>query len=378
MAARRFLMSRHALPAQAPASSGTQVQHANTHSPARQLQVIEAEGQRLDNYLRRQLKGVPVGHLQQIIRSGQVRVNGGRVTASHKLHDGDLVRVPPMRKTGRGKPASTAAGIDWDEPTGSRPQGAHAKAASTHLPVLPTLFEDEHLLVLDKPAGVAVHGGSGVSLGVIEQLRAQRQLRFLELVHRLDRDTSGVLVLAKKRVALTRLHAAWRERQPEKLYLALVVGAWSGSASVREPLLRYVNAQGERRVRIDPEGQTAVTQVRVLETFRLSGASASTQSFSLLRLRILTGRTHQIRVHLASQGHPILGDEKYGDYELNRQLARGSCEGLGGARVLGMFLHAEQLTLRHPASDTLMTLRAALPPRFEHLLALLRRNSTPG
>jgi 23S rRNA pseudouridine955/2504/2580 synthase len=218
------------------------------------------------------------------------------------------------------------------------------------------LLEDDHLLAIDKPAGVAVHGGSGVSFGVIEQLRQARPgAKFLELVHRLDRETSGVLLVAKRRSALTRLQDQFRERETGKTYLALVVGAWPANKKVIDlPLHKYLVAAdeagaGERRVKVvakdDPDGMRSITLVKVA---RRLGA------YTLLEVTIKTGRTHQIRVHLASQGHPIAGDDKYGDFELNKALHR---QGLKR-----MFLHAWRLQFQHPATAEPVALEAPLPP----------------
>jgi 23S rRNA pseudouridine955/2504/2580 synthase len=294
----------------------------------RYLEVDESgAGQRIDNFLVARLKGVPKSHVYRIVRSGEVRVNSGRVEASHRLALGDRVRLPPIR-------------------VAAQPEGAGA-AKPIELPVL---FEDEHLLAVDKPSGLAVHGGSGIAHGAIERLRASRpQARFLELVHRLDRETSGVLLLAKKRSALTALHAQLRERDFDKRYLAAVAGRWRDQKRrVRVSLRKYVTREGERRVAVDGDGQEADTVFRLVSR----GPEAS-----LLEAELLTGRTHQIRVHLAHVGHPILGDDKYGDFELNKRLAR---EGLKR-----MFLHAAEVTFAHPASGERITVRSALPPDLE-------------
>ena len=295
----------------------------------------ESAGQRLDNFLLRHLKGVPKTHVYRIIRKGEVRVNKARAQADTRLQWGDLVRVPPVRvATPRAQP-SAAPGKEF-----------------------PVLMEDEHLLAIDKPAGVAVHGGSGVSFGVIEQLRQARpSARMLELVHRLDRETSGVLMVAKKRSALTRLQDQFRDRETGKTYLALVQGQWPSNKKVIDlPLLRYLvpqgQGEGERRVRVasaqEPQAQRAITLVRVS---RLVGG------YSLLEVTIKTGRTHQIRVHLASQGYPIIGDDKYGDFALNRQLAT---EG-----IKRMFLHAWRLQFKHPHTGRPVTLEAGLPSELQ-------------
>ena len=235
------------------------------------------------------------------------------------------------------------------------------------------LFEDDALLVVDKPAGTAVHGGSGVSFGVIEQLRRARpEARFLELVHRLDRETSGALLLAKKRSALTRLQDQFRQRETGKTYAALVVGHWPASKKVLDVALhKYLTPEGERRVRPvpndHPEAMRSISLVQVVQVF---------DGFTLLDVTIKTGRTHQIRVHLASQGHPIVGDDKYGDFGLNKALAAGRL--LPGQRFERMFLHARRLAFDHPASGERITLEAPLPAECATLLAALPRANPPA
>jgi 23S rRNA pseudouridine955/2504/2580 synthase len=298
----------------------------------------ESAGQRLDNFLLRLLKGVPKTHVYRIIRSGEVRLNKGRAAADSRVAEGDLVRLPPVRVA--------------EKPAGGAP------APSRDFPLL---YEDEHLLAVDKPAGVAVHGGSGVSFGVIEQLRRARPAaRMLELVHRLDRETSGILLVAKKRSALTHLQEQFRERETGKTYLALVPGAWPANRKVIDlPLHKYLLADGERRVKVvgkdDPDGLRAITLVKVQETL---------PAFSLLEVTIKTGRTHQIRVHLASQGQAIAGDDKYGDFQLNRSLQK---EGLKR-----MFLHAWRLQFDHPATGERLALQSPLPPDLQKFLAHAR------
>ncbi len=318
-------------------------------------------GQRMDNFLMRHLKGVPKTHIYRMIRAGEVRVNKGRVGADTRLEEGDLVRVPPVRISERvaEKAQAMADGL------------AHGVPAREFA----VLMEDDHLLVINKPAGVAVHGGSGVSFGVIEQLRMARpQAKFLELVHRLDRETSGILLVAKKRSALKHLQDQFRERQTGKTYLAMVRGQWPAKLKVLDkPLHKYLldgkEAQaGERRVKVvardDPDGMPSITLVRVRETLA---------SGSLLEVTIKTGRTHQIRVHLASEGYPILGDDKYGDFELNKLLARANA--VPGLKR--MFLHAWRLQFTHPATDERLELLAELPPelaQFSSHLAPVRPN----
>jgi 23S rRNA pseudouridine955/2504/2580 synthase len=316
----------------------------------RQIRVDEnAAGQRLDNFLLRTLKGVPKSHVYRVIRSGEVRVNRGRASADTRLAEGDLVRVPPVRV--------------------ATPDPAAPVAPAREFPIL---LEDEQLLAIDKPAGVAVHGGSGVSSGVIEQLRRARpQARFLELVHRLDKETSGVLLLAKKRSALTALQEQFRRHGGEapirKTYVALVRGPWPANRKVIDlPLVKRAGAEGgERTVEVAPaeapDARRAITLVRVAE---------SLPGFSLLEVTLKTGRTHQIRVHLAAHGQPIAGDDRYGDFSLNRALARG--EVLPGLRFPRMFLHAAALRVAHPATGEPLELNAALPAECEALLDALR------
>lgn len=292
------------------------------------LTVDEAgEGQRVDNFLTRHLKGVPKSHIYRILRSGEVRVNSKRVDATHRLQIGEVLRIPPIRR---------------QENTESAP--VNIPASSRLVPRI--LFEDEALIVLDKPAGMAVHGGSGVSRGVIEQMRQEMpNARFLELVHRLDRETSGLLLLAKKRAALTELHRAMRDSDMDKRYLVLVKGRWQNARqSVKLPLLKYATADGERRVAVNPEGQSAHTIFNLKK--RLG-------EFSLLEAELKTGRTHQIRVHLAHLGFPIAGDVKYGDFPLNKELQKRGLK--------RMFLHAYRITIKHPLSGEALLLEAPLP-----------------
>lgn len=300
-----------------------------------QITIDDADaGQRIDNYLVRILKGVPKSHVYRILRSGEVRVNKGRIEASYRIQIGDVLRIPPIR-------------------IASREDGGRPVPAA----VFPIVFEDDALLVIDKPAGVAVHGGSGVSFGVIEQLRASRpDARYLELVHRLDRETSGLLMVAKKRSALTALHRFMREGRPDKRYLALAIGSWPAQRrEVKEPLLKFTLPDGERRVRVSPEGISAHTRFTLVESFA---------DFSLVEAKLLTGRTHQIRVHMQCCGQAIAGDDKYGDFGLNKQLMR---QGLKR-----MFLHAARLSLPHPLTGEPLELRAPLPKELEQFLVTLR------
>ena len=295
----------------------------------------EAEGQRLDNFLLRIAKGVPKSHIYRIVRSGEVRVNKGRVAADYRLQVGDQLRVPPMR-------------------TAERPSQAAVPARDFEI-----AWEDHALMVIDKPAGVAVHGGSGVSFGVIEQLRRARPLaKFLELAHRLDRDTSGLLVVAKKRMALTKLHDQFRDGGISKRYLALVKGRWRNELQhVRLPLHKYLTADGERRVSVNPEGKPSHSIMRLV---------ARWENFSLVEVELKTGRTHQIRVHLAHLGFPIAGDDKYGDFSLNKVLQK---TGLGR-----MFLHAAELALPHPLSGAPLQLESPLPGELRSFVERLDRN----
>jgi 23S rRNA pseudouridine955/2504/2580 synthase len=284
----------------------------------------EGEAQRIDNFLLRELKGVPKSHVYRVLRSGEVRVNSGRVKPDYRLRIGDKVRIPPVR-------------VAEKQTVKLRPLD------------LPIQYEDDALLVVDKPSGVAVHGGSGVSFGVIESLRAARpQAKFLELAHRLDRDTSGLLILCKKRSALVELHRMLREGEVGKVYLAVVKGVAKKSLELRESLHKYVTAAGERRVAVQADGVTAFTKARKLK---------DNGEFSLLEVQLLTGRTHQIRVHLAHAGHPIVGDDKYGDFALNRELKQR------------LMLHAARLAFRHPLTAEPMKLESAMPAEMKAFVA---------
>ncbi len=292
----------------------------------------DEEGQRLDNFLLKICKGVPKSHVYRIVRSGEIRVNKKREDVSYRLQIGDVLRIPPIRVAQREEEIVA---------------GAEIKAE------LPIVYEDEAMLVVDKPSGIAVHGGSGVSFGVIEALRRQRpQSRFLELAHRLDRETSGLLLIGKKRSALVVLHDMFRKgglgessKGIDKRYLVLVKGRWMDPVrNVKLPLLKYLLESGERRVRVSDEGKTAHTVFRLV---------ARWEQFSLLEAELKSGRTHQIRVHCAHLGFPIAGDEKYGEFALNKSLPK---EGLKR-----MFLHAWKIKFSHPISGEEMTLEAPLP-----------------
>ena len=302
----------------------------------------ESAGQRIDNFLLRVLKGVPKSHVYRILRSGEVRLNRGRVGPDARLAIGDVVRIPPLRMV-----------RDVTKP--------RAMATRTFRPGV--LYEDDALIAVDKPAGLAVHGGSGIALGLIEQLRAARpEARFLELVHRLDRETSGVLLVARKRAALVDLHAQLRAGTMDKRYLLLVRGPWRDAMrKVDVPLHKFVTREGERRVRIREDGQRAITIFRRLEAW-----PRHTPPVALLEAELKTGRTHQIRVHLAHLGHALAGDDKYGDFAWNRELAR---EGLKR-----MFLHARQLTFTHPVSGREMMVESPMPAELQRFVSALGRS----
>ena len=306
----------------------------------------EEAGQRVDNYLFKLLKGVPKSHVQRIIRAGELRLNKKRCKADSRLNEGDLLRIPPVRTT-------------------QRPPNQAVPAR-----LFETVFEDDALLVINKPAGVAVHGGSGVSFGVIEQIRRARpDARYLELVHRLDKDTSGLLMIAKKRSALVGLHEAIRCNHPKKIYLTLGIGRLNGNlCHVRLPLFKYTGANGEKMVRVAEKGQSAHTVFRVLKCFS-DGLphQAGLPCLTLAEATLKTGRTHQIRVHMQSQGCPIAGDERYGDYQANRRLLK-----LGLKR---MFLHAAELHIRHPLSGEPLLLKADLPQDLAQLVSMLENGA---
>ncbi len=294
-------------------------------------------GQRIDNFLLCHLKGVPRSYIYRILRRGEVRVNKGRIRAGYRLQEGDLVRIPPLRLA---EPAPTP------------------KADDRVLRMLQeaVLYEDRHLLVLNKPAGIAVHGGSGLSYGVIEALRLLRpQERQLELVHRLDRETSGCLMLAKRRSALRILHELLRDNRVDKRYVALLAGRLEPDRiDVDAPLLKNMLQGGERMVRVDERGKPALTRFRVLRRF---------SSATLVEARPVTGRTHQIRVHAAHLGVPILGDEKYGAGQTNRLFREQ------GLRRL--FLHAASLSFRWPEADHDLCIKAPLDAVLQQFLEKL-------
>ena len=322
--------------------------HAISKDSVSLITVAEHEaGQRLDNYLIKILKGVPKSHIHRIIRAGEVRLNKKRCKPDSRIQTGDLLRIPPVRTAEKQRSSE------------NRTQAVPAREFTI-------IYEDDALLVIDKPAGVAVHGGSGVSFGVIEQIRRARpEARYLELVHRLDKDTSGLLMIAKKRSALVKLHEAIRNDHPKKIYLALGVGKLpNDSFHVKLPLFKYTGAQGEKMVRVSEDGQSAHTIFRVLNRFSddlLHQVGLS--QLTLVQATLKTGRTHQIRVHLQSQHCPIAGDERYGDYQANKRLQK-----LGLKR---MFLHAAELHLDHPLTGEKLILKAPLPQDLAQFVLML-------
>jgi 23S rRNA pseudouridine955/2504/2580 synthase len=311
------------------------VQSAAARSSVRHVQIdADGHGQRLDKVVSQLLQGVPRTRIFRLIRRGEVRVNGRRASPEQRLVSGDSVRLPPVRE--------------------ALPEAARTvPVAMIESVERAVLHQDERLLVLDKPAGVAVHGGSGLSFGVIEALRASRPDETLELAHRLDRDTSGILLVSRRASALRALHALLREGTVEKRYLALVAGRWQlGHKRVEVPLRTDLRVGGERTVRADPQGKEAVSEFKLVEHF---GARAS-----LLEVRLHTGRTHQIRVHAAYCGHPVAGDEKYGDEVFNRTMRE-----LGLTR---MFLHAHSCAFTWPDAGNEQSFNAPLPPALRAAL----------
>ncbi|MBO8136427.1 23S rRNA pseudouridine(955/2504/2580) synthase RluC [Dickeya fangzhongdai] len=313
-----------------------------TENPTVQFLTVSSEeaGQRIDNFLRTRLKGVPKSMIYRILRKGEVRVNKKRIKPEYKLLDGDEVRIPPVRQSER-EELAVSASLD------------KVSALADCI-----LYEDDYLLLLNKPSGTAVHGGSGLSFGVIEALRALRpEARFLELVHRLDRDTSGVLLVAKKRSALRALHEQLRSKGMQKDYLALVRGQWqSHCKAVQAPLLKNVLQSGERIVRVNSEGKPSETLFKVEERFDCA---------TLVRASPITGRTHQIRVHTQYAGHPIAFDDRYGDREFDAQLADTGLKRL--------FLHAQALRFEHPHTGETLRIEAPLDAALRHCLQALRQ-----
>lgn len=299
----------------------------------------ENEGQRIDNFLRTQLKSIPKSMIYRILRKGEVRVNKKRVKPEYKLLCRDEVRIPPVRM---------AEKVEADL---SAKLNQVAKLAKC------IIFEDEYLLALNKPSGIAVHGGSGLSFGVIEGLRALRpEAKFLELVHRLDRDTSGILLVAKKRSALRSLHEQLRSKTIQKDYLALVKGQWSSHCKeVKAPLMKNILQSGERIVKVSVEGKPSETRFKVEERFAHA---------TLVRASPITGRTHQIRVHTLHAGHPIAFDDRYGDKQFDSSLS--------GTKLNRLFLHAIQLRIKHPTSGELLVFNAPMDDILTSCLQQLR------
>lgn len=308
------------------------------------VQIVEIEpdfiGQRIDNFLLARLKGVPKSVIYRVLRKGEVRVNKKRIKPEYKLQQDDVVRIPPITVATQAEPVSVKLSM--------------VKNLEQHI-----LFEDNDLIVLNKPSGMAVHGGSGLQFGVIEALRALRPLaKHLELVHRLDRDTSGCLLIAKKRSVLTHLHEQLRNKTVEKKYWALVAGDWDNKVrKVTEPLKKNTLQSGERVVRVDEqEGKPSETRFRILQRY---------QQGTLVEAFPVTGRTHQIRVHTACKGHPIACDDKYGDNVFTAQMQQ-----LGLNRL---FLHAKTLSFMHPMTDTTLRVEAPLDEALEQALSKLTR-----
>ena len=309
----------------------------NTQSGVQMLEISsDLAGQRLDNFLLARLKGVPRSKVYRIVRKGEVRVNKGRIKPDYRLKAGDIVRVPPVRVSETNKSAPA--------------RGLQQRMEDS------ILYEDKSLLVINKPSGVAVHGGSGVSHGVIEALRAQRQdAHYLELVHRLDRDTSGCLLIAKKRSALRNLHEQLRLHQMEKIYQALLKGNWGAQKRVIDaPLRKNILNSGERMVKVTSDGKPAKSIFSPVQC---------RETASLVKIRLETGRTHQIRVHAAHSGHPIAGDDKYGDEEFNKQMKKYGLKRL--------FLHAQSLTFNLPDSGRSLKVEAPLDEQLQTVLKKL-------
>ncbi|MCL6414794.1 23S rRNA pseudouridine(955/2504/2580) synthase RluC [Aestuariirhabdus sp. Z084] len=308
-------------------------------SPRVQQHIIDDEraGQRLDNYLISQLKGVPKTLVYRIIRKGEVRINKGRTKPDYRLKEGDTVRIPPVRVANKATPKAGKRLTESIEAS--------------------ILYEDERIIVINKPSGLAVHGGSGINLGLIEALRdARPDQKYLELVHRLDRDTSGCLMIAKKRSALRDLHEQIRNDRVNKVYWALVEGRWANrKQQVNAPLKKNTLQSGERVVRVDPEGKPSLTRFRVLEPLKGS---------TLIEATPVTGRTHQIRVHALHAGHSIIGDDKYTPREVNMAFREQG--------IKRLFLHAAALEINLPGSGKRQRFNAPLPEELEQGLKALR------
>jgi 23S rRNA pseudouridine955/2504/2580 synthase len=306
----------------------------NQVSTVRMVEVDEgSSGQRIDNFLLKQLKGVPKTRIYRILRKGEVRVNKKRIKPDYRLNLGDIVRIPPVRVS--------------DKPEAVKPGERVLQQIKESI-----LYEDDGLLVLNKPSGLAVHGGSGISYGVIEGLRALRpEARFLELAHRLDRDTSGCLVIAKKRSVLRAFHALLRDGGMDKHYLALVMGRWKGGGRrIDAPLRKNELKSGERVVRVSKDGKPSLSIFTPVTIYK---------DCSLMRVKLITGRTHQVRVHAQYSGHPIAGDDKYGDEDFNRQMA--------GRGLKRLFLHAAELHFTLPDHGT-VHVEAPLEEKLQNLL----------
>ncbi len=298
--------------------------------------VTEAEaGQRLDNFLCTRLKGVPKSHIYKIVRSGEVRINKGRAKASSRIEEGDLVRIPPVRQREKSESDNNVPDRVLQELRRS------------------VIFEDDALIIINKPSGMAVHGGSGVSLGLIEVARkVWPKESKLELVHRLDRETSGCLILARSRTALLAMQKQLQDHHMTKEYTAFCTGKWpSHLRTVDAPLVRNQLKSGERMVRVSEEGKQAETQFRILQHYDCG---------SLLRIGLISGRTHQIRVHTQLAGHPLAGDTKYGDAEANKNFKKRGLKRL--------FLHSGYLKFRHPISHEWMEIEAPLAPELQNFL----------
>lgn len=298
---------------------------------------IEEQGQRVDNFLMTKLKGVPKSLVYRIVRKGEVRANKKRIKPDYKLKAGDVIRIPPVKLS-------------------ERPDLPSAKLEQVQALEAAIIFEDDSLMVVNKPAGMAVHGGSGLKFGLIEALRSLRPNdKHLELVHRLDRDTSGLLMIAKKRSVLKALHEQLREKTINKQYLALVRGQWQKSCrNVEAPLQKNTLQSGERMVRVDAEGKPSHTRFRINQRY---------QQATLIEASPVTGRTHQIRVHTLHAGHPIAGDPKYGDSEFDQLMQQCGLKRL--------FLHAWQLTFTHPKTEQSMHLEAPLEESLKQVLQRL-------
>ncbi|MDH4395832.1 MAG: RluA family pseudouridine synthase [Limnobacter sp.] len=333
----------------------------NTHKKPNPEQAIlvevdeNSEDQRVDNFLVKICKGVPKSHIFRIIRSGEIRVNKKRVDASTKLQLGDVVRIPPIK-------TNAPASLEEANPARKSLNTLNAIKQAADIPVV---FEDDDILVVNKPSGMAVHGGSGESFGVIECIREARSAlnQTLELVHRIDRETSGLLIISKKRSALRKLQEQLRNRVWKKFYYTLVLGDWPKALKqVDLPLLKIQTSEKEQRVFVDPKGDKACSIFTIKQ--RLAGINSS---YTLLQVQILTGRTHQIRVHSSANSHPIAGDDRYGDFEQNKILAKSGLK--------RMFLHAARVQIIHPKTDEPMWLEAPLAGDLQFFLNSLEVKS---